>query len=343
MTSYKDYLRRVPKGKGNFKSFLFDKVTSLFVKSKFHKIKNPKNFLFIRNDHIGDMVLSLQIFREVKKFFPQSKITVLASPLNKTLIEKDKYVDNIIEIDLFWRRKSIKSFLDYLKVLKKIKNQKFDVGIDLRRSRLNIFFFLFIPKIKSRISFYNVNGGRAFLTHPIFYKKRSHALKENIELLKPLGVKMKNYIPHIMTDAQDKKDVNKFLAKHNLKKYIVICPGATTKSRKWPEKKFKKIIESFHKKYPKYKIIIASGPEDKDLIGRFCINNNCVPLIGFNLRKLVLILKKAKLAIANDGGVRTIASASGTNLIALAGPVNLKVHLPFNRFTVLHHKLSCYP
>ena len=87
--------------------YLFDKITGLFVKSKYHKIKNPKKILFTRNDHIGDMVYSTQIFREIKKRFPKVKITVIATPSNRQIIDKDPYVDNIIEIDLSHLAKGI--------------------------------------------------------------------------------------------------------------------------------------------------------------------------------------------------------------------------------------------
>lgn len=342
MTNYQGYLTKMPKGDRNFISYIFDRITSYFIKSKVHPIKNPKKILFIRNDHIGDMVLSTHLFRMVKEKFPNIEITVLADPVNKAIIEKDKYINNIIDIDLFWRRKTIESFLDYLRILKRIKQEKFDVGIDLRGSRMNIFFFLFMPKIKSRIAYYNTNGGKAFLTHPIFFNK-TLAFKANLKLLEPLGILPKNYFPHIMTDRLDKKEVNHFLEQHKLKDFIIICPTTTAESKKWPDYKVTKLIKIFYKKYPKYKILIAGSPGDKEIIERLCINKNCIPLIGFNLRKLVLIFKKAKLAIAPDGGVREIASVSGTNLIALAGPVDLGIHMPFRYFKILHHKLPCYP
>lgn len=140
------YLIR-PTGNPQF-NYYFDKVTSLFAKFKEGPIRNPKKILFIRNDHIGDMVYSTQIFREIKKEFPGVKIAVLATSSNKDIIEKDKNVDKIIEGDLFWRR-GWKGFLDYFKILKEIKGENFDAGIDLRKSKLNMFFFLFVPGIKT--------------------------------------------------------------------------------------------------------------------------------------------------------------------------------------------------
>jgi ADP-heptose:LPS heptosyltransferase len=324
-------------------NFYFDKITSFFIKPKPNEIKNPKKILFARNDSIGDMVLTLPFFYETKKKFPKAEITVLATKGNKELIKKDKNVDKIIEIDLFWRR-GFKGFLDYLKVLKKIKQEKFDVGVDLRRSKLNIFFFLFVPKIKNRISYYNLAGGKAFLTHPVPYDKKKPRMEEINDLLKPLGIKTKIGISKIITDEEDKKEVDEFLKDNKLKDYIVICPGTTTESKKYPSEKLKELIEVFGKKYSKYKIVISSGKEDENLINDLCsVNKNCFPLINFNLRKLVLLLKKAKLAIASDGGVREIITSSGTDLIALCGPVDLDIDIPPKCFRLLHHEVPCYP
>ena len=184
-------------------NYYFDKITSFFIHSKKHEIKNPKKILFIRNDHIGDMVYSTHVFREVKKRFPNTKIGVIATASNREIIEKDPYVDKIFEIDLFWRR-GFRGFPDYFKVLKQIRKEKFDVGIDLRKSKLNVFFFLWVPRIKSRISFYNINGGKAFLTHPVLYKKIENYIYENITLInEAFGLNIPHCLPHIITDKGD--------------------------------------------------------------------------------------------------------------------------------------------
>ena len=334
------------RGTGNTTfNYYFDKITSVFIKSKIHEIDYPKKVMFVRNDHIGDMALTTQVYKEFKNAFPKSNITVLASPGNKTLIEKDLNVDNIIEIDLFWRR-GFKGFLDYLKVLKKIKEEKFDIGIDIRRSKLNILFFLFIPKIKTRISYYNINGGKAFLTHPIVYEKKIGGIKEDPEMIsKAFKIELKDYMPYIAISKEDENEVKNFLKKNEVKNFIDIAPGATANSKRWPEEKFDKIIELIHKKYPKYKIILSGANSDKELIGRLCENREkiCVPLINMNLRQMSIIYKKAKVVVANNGAGTDITGVVNGNLIHLAGPVTLIIDKPLGNTKILHHQLPCYP
>ena len=325
-------------------NYYFDKITSFFIKSKKRPIVNPKKILFLRNDHIGDMVYSTQVFREVKKKFSDTKISVLATKNNREIIEKDPYVDEIFEMDLFWRR-GLKGFLDYFKILKKIRKEKFDIGIDLRRSRLNILFFLWIPKIKVRATFYNLNGGKAFLTHPILYDKKVNYAYENIKLVEEIfNLGIKNYLPHVITDKGDELTVKKFLEKNNLKKYVVFAPGATADAKKWPEEKFKELIKKFHKKYPTYKIILSGAESDKNLIMRLCEEKDfCFPLINFNLRLMSIILKKAGAIVANDGCATDIGWISGGKLVALVGPVDLELCKPGGQSKIIHHKVDCYP
>jgi len=337
MVKYSDYTIKLQSN--SKKSYIFDKITSVFIKSKAHQLQSPKKMLLIRNDHIGDMALSTQVFRELKTAFPNCEITVLADPVNKEIIKKDPHVDKIIELDLFWRRKNLKALMDYRKILRKLRNENFDVGIALRKSKLAIFFFLYLPKIKSRISYYNVNGGRAFLTHPIFYDKKINVVNDMIRLLnKAFNLKIQNFWPYIAYDQEDEAEVDQFIKENNLGKYIVMCPGATVEKKKWPEKKFASLIKQFHKKYPKHKIVLTGGPNEKDLLNRLARINSkaCFALAGYNLRKFSLLTKKADVVVANDGGARDIAWIAGAKVVALEGQLNLELHVPLKNTIIIH-------
>jgi len=169
--------------------------------------------------------------------------------------------------------------------------------------------------------------------------------KYNFDLLKSMGIKIKGYLPHIHVDKEDKKIVSSFLRNAKLNKFVVLCPSATTPAKTWPKEKFKDFIINFNQKYPNYKILISVAPNEKELADFLCKSNEkfCFPLVGFNLRRLKLIFDKARFVVANDGGVREIASVSKTNVIALCGPADLKMHIPFRYFKILHHRLPCYP
>ena len=335
------YIR--PTGNPEF-NYYFDKITSLFVKHQKGPIKNPKKILFIRNDHIGDMVYSTQVFREVKKLYPHVELHVLASPSNKELIEKDKNVDKIIESHRFWH-KGFKGFINYFKIISKIKKENYDVGIDLRRSKLNMFFYLFIPGIKKRAGYYNVNGGKAFLTHPFACEEKTVNVFDISTMAgKFFGINLKNSLPEIHNDEEDEKDYQEIIKKNKIKKYIVFGPGATEDSKRWPEKKFNELIEKFHKKYPNHKIILSGATSDKQLINRLSKGRDyCIPLINFNLRKMALVYKNSDAVVANDGCGSDISWVAGGKLVTLVGPVDIELQNPPKNTIVIHHELPCYP
>jgi ADP-heptose:LPS heptosyltransferase len=331
-------------------NYYFDKVTSVFIpKNNEEKIKNPKKVLFIRNDHIGDMVYATAAFRELKKAFPEVKISVIADPRNRMIIDKDKYVDEIIEIDLFWRRKNLRAWKDYFKVLRKIRSEKFEVGFDLRRSKLNIFFFLYLGGVRHRVSHYNVNGGKAFLTHPVLYEKRILNNLEHLDQVqKYFGIKPKNVMPHVMTDKEDEAEGLGFLEKNKIgKKYIVVLPGSTEVDKQWPIDKVEEFIRKFSKKHKDYKIIVSSGPGDRDLVEGLCDVNRevCVPEIGdVSLRGLAVILRRAGAIVANNGAGTDIGWTVDGNLVALAGgTVDLEIHMPQKKSKVLQPKMPRFP
>lgn len=342
--NYKIYqIRPLSKRKAIFLS-IFDALTSFFIKSKKIEIKDPRKILVIRNDHIGDVVLSSGIFREIKKKYPNAKITALVSPQAAPIIEKNKNVDNIIKLGLFWRNLKLKSLINYWKVLRQIRKEKFDVGIDVRASLINIIFLLWLGKIKKRTSYYNLSGGKAFLNEPVLFDKEEHTIKIDINLAKKaLNIKTENYWPEIATDEKDEKGLELFVKKNKLKKFICVYPGATNELKRWSVEKFEEVILRFSKHHPDYKILLIGGSDDREIIYKLGKNKNCLPVIDFNLRLLYLLFKKSSLVIANDGGPMHIAWLSGARVIALWGPINLKLMRPLKNSIVLHHQIDCFP
>jgi ADP-heptose:LPS heptosyltransferase len=327
-------------------NYWFDRITQFFIWGKKPKINNFKKVLFIRNDHIGDMVYSTQSFRELKKAFPNVEITVIATPSNRQIIDKDPNVDRILEVDQFWRR-GFGGFKDYYEILKILRKEKFDLGIDLRKSKLNIFFFLWVPGIKIRSSFYNLNGGKAFLTHPITYDKIMDFNIENIYLFNKLfNLDIKNYWPEIQTDEEDETDVLNMFKEKGLEKknYVVFGPGATEDTKRWPESKFNELIKIFHEKYPNHKVVLSGAGGDSELIeGLSNKRDYCVPLINFNLRKMALVFKYSNAVVANDGCGTDISWVAGGKLVTLVGPVDHRIHKPLKNGIILHHQLPCHP
>jgi ADP-heptose:LPS heptosyltransferase len=301
----------------------------------------PK-ILIIRNDHIGDMVLATQVFKEIKRYMPNSEITLIASKTNRAIIEMDRNIDRIWQLNI--PSLNIGNILSYFKMSFRIRKEKFDYGIDMRGSTMNSFFLLYLPRIKNRISRIDWHPKISkFLTKSIVPQKE-HIIKQNLQLVnKGLGINSKNFMPSIITDKNDVENAENFIKFHHLKKFICIVPGTGHELQKWKLENFDKVIKYLAENYPDQKVVLVGSSKDKKEINYLMKNKNCISLIDFNLRALSILFKKSKGVIALDGGPMHIAWVSGAKLIALLGPLDLKLLKPLNNSIIIHHKLPCNP
>ncbi len=289
--------------------------------NKYFDKKKVKKILLIKNDMIGDIILSSNVFRELREEFPKAKITLVCSELNKSLVEKNPYFEEIIVLNSAPR--TFKDFLSYLKASIKIRKEKYDLGVELRGSFSNIFFLMFLPGIKYRIGFYSQYYGKFLLhygkTKKDYENKKRHCVLQRLDLINNgLGLNRKNYWPEIWTDKGDEKYTNKLMKKNGLKKkqFICIVPDSSMEKKAMPIEKFDLLIKHFEKNYPEKKILIL-GTDKKKIDWLKKKHPQIIVLIKENLRVLYLLFKKSSLIIAHDGGPMHIAWVGRSPTLAL--------------------------
>ncbi|MCJ7508838.1 MAG: hypothetical protein MUO85_08945, partial [candidate division Zixibacteria bacterium] len=94
-----------------------------------HKVRkkiNPgdiKKVLFLRYDKMGDMIISLPVFKALKEKYPNIHIAVMCSPRNKVVLKGNKNVEEIFvyQKKLFWD----------IKTVMEMRKRRFDCLIDL--------------------------------------------------------------------------------------------------------------------------------------------------------------------------------------------------------------------
>ena len=173
----------------------------------------PKKILIIRNDHIGDMILTTGIFRELKKEFPNSELTVIVSKANRSMIENNLNVDEILVAD--HGKKLLKNWKGYPKLWKKIKNKNFDIGIDLRGDFLNIFFLMFLTRVRKRIGLHKGRLSKLFLDYGRIRDIKKHEIQNMFDVVNEgLGINLKNLKPEIFVSNSDRKDLSELIKKN---------------------------------------------------------------------------------------------------------------------------------
>ena len=55
------------------------------------------NILIIRDDRLGDLILTLPIINKLKENFPNSRITLVISSVSRDLVSHFKFIDDFLD------------------------------------------------------------------------------------------------------------------------------------------------------------------------------------------------------------------------------------------------------
>lgn len=326
----------------------------IFKKNKFPQ--KIKKIFIIRLDHIGDVIMSSSIYKEIKNKYPESELSVMIGSWSQEIIETNPYIDNLIIHDCPWWKKARGGRPYYLKwvfkelpkTLKKIKKEGFDIGIDLRGDFRHILFFLFLPNIKYKIS-YNRSGGSYLLDKSVKFNINQHEIEKNFKLLEEIGIHIENFErkrPEIFLQREDKykiEEIFKSIDKNKLK--IVIHPSANNPLRIWKIENFIEIIKWLISNYNP-SIFIVGGSEDREIGEKIKKETDkIINLIGkLRIRETSYLIKKCNLFIGNDSSLGHIASSFNVPSLILFGPTAPFRCVPYSKFTFfIYKKMKCSP
>ncbi len=300
----------------------------------------PQNILVIRTDSMGDVVMSTPVYRAIKDKYPKAKVfALIRSGFCEVLLDNPN-VDQIITHDVPWNKErsgwltrmkiifSIETLLypfRLVRVIRLLRRQKFDLGIDLLGDFRNILFFMVAAGVKRRLSF-SRTGGEYFLTDFVEYDIKENQLTNHACLLKKLGINNVDAKLEIFVSQKVKAEVSDMLKAHGVNNgaaLVVMHPGAK-KIQRWPAENFarlgKRLIEEFN-----IKLLLTGVGSDLGLKQKMepILNGAAVSLMGStNIPQLAALLSQQVLLICNDTGVMHVASAVNCKTLAVFGPTN---------------------
>ncbi len=312
--------------------------------SKDIAISDPKNIIIRMPNWVGDLVMSTAIIVDVKKKYPNSKITVLCKHSTKALLENNPNVDEILSFK--------KSFLFFLKkegrrIIRLIKEKKYDLGILLTNSFSSAYLFFF-GKVKFKIGFKSYFRN-FFLDHALPLPKdkfSKHFIKTYQQLI---GLYNSSSLPEISIGKNDKEKTRELLiAKGYKDKQILIGihPGATYgKAKCWLPNRFYEVAKKLSEKN-NITIVFLGDNSQSLLIKEICKNlpPRVIDLSGkTSLKELISIISNCDVVVTNDSGPMHIASALNIPLVALFGSTSSVMTGPYNGGIVINKNVKCSP
>ena len=300
--------------------------------------KVPKNVCIIRNDGLGDYFLFEETLQNIIEYFATAKVDVVVSKLISTWITLTVDSSNI-------KVEPSKGILKIIKFSFQLMFCKYDLVIVPKLDRTwKDSWYSFISLAPYRVCFTDksIKTKRVYLTKFLYnYEIKLDYLKHEslnnqyfFNSLFNVEIKRKKAFPKLIRISDE--EINKLLnfKINNLKRFIIVFPGGSKKSKRWEINKLKNLILSLYP-FKKLGIIILLGPGEQDLIKEFkeIINSNIFLLYNISPTKVSNIFLRVNYYLGNDTGIAHLAAILGLSTLTLSINGNSK-HFP-SRFEPL--------
>ncbi len=286
--------------------------------------------LFITLSNIGDVILTLPALDQTISDFPKARVSVVSTERSKELFENNPAIDKVFVYDKRAGFREKKVFF------RKLKNEKFDLVIDLRNSLLQ----LLLPARFKTSPLTRVPAGIEHMKDRHLYRAYSWQLTAHRRACGRhslvIGRQEKEYIARLLRENGFRQE----------EKIIVIAPGARSHTKRWPREKFRELAESLAKDIPG-KIVLAGDKADM-LVSGYLKQGAGAALADLSgkttLIQLAALLEKTALVVTNDSAVLHLASYLDVPVAAIFGPTNERQYGPWGAVSVVIKKeIFCRP
>lgn len=278
------------------------------------KSKTIRKVLFIRLEHIGDMVMATSTFETFKKNHPDCEVHVLCKKLTAPLIKNNPYVDKIIEYDAPWFiQRVIQGNKKFSEVVQELRTEKYDLVFEMHGDPRNNYLAF---RTGAYTVGYSCRGFGFLLNKIIKYDNDIHTIKQNLKLIENFCPDFKTEKTEIFIDHKAKENCKRLMKKYGLenKKFIIINPKSGRKEKDLTDEE----VITFINKNKNSKIIITGSKEEMENNKKFIRFKNTIDLTGeTDLLTLAELVRNAKKVIAPDTGIVHIAKAVGTEVEAI--------------------------
>jgi lipopolysaccharide heptosyltransferase II len=309
----------------------------------------PK-ILIIQPSRLGDIIFTLPSLSAIKKLYPHAKISWLVDERCADILQGHPDIDELI----IWDRKR-RSPGYYFDLMKRLRNEKFDLSIDFHGLFKSAAFVRFAGA-KYKIASSSTNGMREFsqlFSKEIKTPQAMHCVERHFAVAKYLGA---DSLPEakISVSMEDKLSLDKILAQEDInrsKLFITLHIGGGWLSRRWPVENFAALADKINSGLDANVILVGGkegGRSEKGLNEELkkTAKEKIYDLTDkLTLKQLCALLMATKVFVANDSGPMHIASvALNIPTVGLLGPTNDKKTRPYgsNSLTI-RHKFDCQP
>jgi heptosyltransferase-3 len=158
--------------------------------------RDIKKILVIKLRHIGDVLLTVPVFRALRENFPDAHISALVNSGTEEVLSGNPLINEIIIFDRNMKRMNpIQKYIKELSFLKKIRKKSFDMVVDLTGGD-RAAIISFASGARYRIAYCpgrdGFSGKKYLYNHLAKKLGNQHMVLRNLDVVKQFGIDTKN-------------------------------------------------------------------------------------------------------------------------------------------------------
>ncbi len=284
--------------------------------------ENIRKILVVTLSNLGDVILTLPVFQSLIEKFPKAEIHVVAGPAAQAVWEGDGRIKKVTAFN-----KKI-SWAGKLAFLKGIRDERYDLIVDLRRSLIGL-----------------LGGARFRNSYFIFPKKRMHQSLRHLCALENIAPPAAGLESFLRVDGQAAARVDEWLGEGGGKRLVAAAVGSKSDIKKWPAEHYAKLLDRLAG--DDCRVVLVGDKNDAADAAKVkrLMTADVLDLSGqTTFRELAAILKRVSLLVTNDSAPLHIADALKTPVLAIFGPTDPRKYGPRSaQSTAVRRVLFCAP
>lgn len=312
--------------------------------------------LFVKPDHLGDMLLAIPAMRALKEARPYTEIHVLAGSWSGSVLANVPEVDMVLTIDFpgFARGEEKNNYLAPYTQLMKVSRQLRQIGyghaIIMRPDHWWGAMLTYVAGISERIG-YDVENVSQFLTQAIPFR-HDHVIRQNLRLVEQwVGTLADEDVPYHLDIYDDERQmIAGYLSTYGIqdKPYFCIHAGSGTWVKRWKNDLWAKVADTLIDQLDA-EVIFTGGDGERamvDDIQNRMEHKSYTTAGDLSIEQLAALYDKALVVLGPDSGPLHMAAAVKTPTVALFGPADPLEFAPWgdkNQHMIVTSPIGCRP
>lgn len=275
----------------------------------------PYRILFIRDDGIGDLILSMELLRAIREASPTFTLDLLCSPQNAALGRSLPFVNEVI---VHKREFLLKAWPTW----RRLRANGYDVVIDGRVAIANVnkqtMMLLLSTGAPWRIGLAGRRNDRVYSV-PVHLPRIEHWVDAIVALGQPFGIdpQSRNWRARLpLSGAQRAAADEQWNRIGGRRPRVLLNPYSASADRQWPMERFAPVLRHLRRRLPAATIIIPTMPSGDPVAAGLASDGGAVA-VPLTLAEVTAVTATADLVISPDTAITVIASAFDVPILAL--------------------------